>query len=75
MCYITDVMRTELNTRLREIGLRKKDLAALLGINPKWMSQIGRTAPVPGYVAFAVEAWALMSNGQKRQLEECMSKD
>lgn len=68
-------MRTELNARLREIGLRKKDLAALLGINPKWMSQIGRETQVPGHVVFAVEAWEMMSNNQKREMWRRLVED
>lgn len=61
-------MRDGLNARLKEIGLKKKDLAALLGKAPTQVSQMGRESSVPIYVRAVVEAWYMLSGPNRERL-------
>lgn len=59
--------RDEFDDRLRYAGLRKKDLARLLGQKPSHISQLGRTKPVQPYVLSVIAAWEFMAPAKRRQ--------
>ncbi|MGI9411576.1 MAG: hypothetical protein ACR2OV_15970 [Hyphomicrobiaceae bacterium] len=59
--------RAEFDDRLRYAGLRKKDLATLLGQKPSHISQLGRTKPVQRYVLSVIAAWEFMSSAKRQE--------
>lgn len=60
--------RDQLNARLAQIGMRKSELARILGRHIDYVSQYGHRREVPRYVLFAVEAWHQMSGPQRLEV-------
>lgn len=67
--------RAALNARLKQIGLRKKDLAKVLGVNKDWVSQYGRTGAVPQHVRVVVEAWHLLDGPKRDELKRAIGME
>ncbi len=68
--------KAELDARLRRAGLKKKELAALLGQHASHVSQLGATKKVQPYVRSIIAAWEFMSvANRKKWLAQAESKD
>lgn len=58
--------RDEFNALLKASGLKKADLAVLLGQHAAHVSQMGATYPVPRYALSILAAWRMLDDGQRR---------
>ena len=59
--------RDEFDDRLRYAGLKKKELARLLGQKPSHISQLGRTKAVQPYVLSIIAAWEYMAPANRKK--------
>jgi transcriptional regulator with XRE-family HTH domain len=66
---------TEIQGRLRVLGLSQVELAAMLGVTPNTIyRQFTGAVPLPGYVIAFLAAWELLTSDQRRDLRARLSE-